>query len=112
MPQILLVVKKTETSNLAEPAQDNWGSNPLAFLQKSQNASDSWPELVNLVKSAHQLTSELSIEPKTTNCGASDWSNKSADSAYWVCGCLPVRYSKVAVGGVVNIFKIPVICLF
>ena len=60
MPQILLVVKKTETSNLAEPAQDNWGSNPLAFLQKSQNASDSWPELVNLVKSAHQLTSELS----------------------------------------------------
>ena len=63
MPQILLVVKKTETSNLAEPAQDNWGSNPLAFLQKSQNASDSWPKLVksqNLVKSAHQLTSELS----------------------------------------------------
>ena len=39
-------------SNLAESlpelAQDSWCSNPLAFLQKSQNASDSWPELTKI----------------------------------------------------------------
>ena len=28
----------------------NWCSNPPAFLQKSQNASDSWPELVKFHK--------------------------------------------------------------
>ena len=102
----------------------------------------------NSIKTAHQLTSELSFEGQLSNSQGkptlfeswpktsallSDWSNKSASSAYWVSGwrligrkrtayffpCLarstglvlpcsalqhfsPVRYSKIALGGIVS----------
>ena len=59
-------------SNLAESlpelAQDSWCSNPLAFLQKSQNASDSWPKVKiwwNL-RNSWQVSWVSSTETKTT----------------------------------------------
>ena len=38
--------RQVQATRAEEATQDSWCSNPLAFLQKSQNASDSWPELV------------------------------------------------------------------
>ena len=57
--------------SLPELAQDSWCSNPLGFLQKSQNAGDSWPKMYTQGKSGEICTSadkwaEFFTETKTT----------------------------------------------
>ena len=59
--------RQVQATRAEEATQDSWCSNPLAFLQKSQNASDSWPELVIIWWNLHNSwqVSWVSAETQT-----------------------------------------------